>query len=149
MNVTPFGAKSPTSTVVGVAANANGNLLTSKKWENEIVEIYSKLPDKTRTTTTRYDIGDAAAVSLRFTNTTNNSFTIYFYADQVTSSDFLLYDINGNPVSYKIVKSVTRTQILTPEDAPILQWLKNIKLRVDFDEVPKSGNLKIEVVIKR
>lgn len=150
MKVTPIGAKSPTATVVGVAANADGNLIAEKKWENKMTTIYNARPESTeRVVTERISVDTSAAISLRFANTTEKSFTIGFYTDQYPNNDYVLYDYMGNSIKYKIVEATSRAQILTPEDAPVLQWLRSIKLYIDFAETPTKGSLKIDVITKR
>lgn len=150
MKVTPFGAKSPTSTVVGVAANADGNLVTAKKWENNVIRVCDEEVTGVESfQTDLIDVSDAAAVSLRFSNTSDQSFMITFYSDQYPNNTYQLYDYNGNKVQCKIIKSSSRTQILTPDDLPVLQWLKSIRMRVAFDAAPASGSLIIDLVAKR
>jgi hypothetical protein len=136
--------------VVGVAANADGNLLTAKKWENDMVRACEQdVTGLSDVSTDWIDVSDAAAVSLRFANTSDKSFTVIFFSDQYTNSNYRLYDYNGGPVAYRVAKASSRTQILTPDDAPVLQWLRAIKMRIEFEGTPTTGSLIIDIVKKR
>lgn len=154
MNVTPFGAKSPTDTVVGVSADANGNINTKKKWENNAIplEFVSETP---LTTVAAYnmktiDLSDAACVSLRIKNTMNIACDLVFYNDSnsVATTNVRLYDSDGNWIKRNI-PSGGKTMIITPDDIPQLAWLNTLSVGISISEVPSSGTVAVSAVIKR
>lgn len=154
MNVTPFGAKSPTDTVVGVSADANGNINTKKKWENNAIslEFVSETP---LTTVAAYsmktiDLSDAACVSIRIKNTMNIACDLVFYNDSnsVGTTNVRLYDSEGNLIKHNI-PSGGKIMIITPDDIPQLAWLNTLSVGISIAEVPSSGTVAVSAVIKR
>lgn len=147
MNVTPFGAKSPTSTVVGVAADADGNLVTKKVWENPVTTIFSgTYSDTGNHTQEAVDVSDCGLFSLRVANTTDAAVTFTFASD-VTSNDIALKNAGGVDCAISVVAN-KRFMMLTPDDYPFLQWIRNLRLIVHFETVPSTGSLTVYLVKK-
>lgn len=147
MSVMKMGGKSDSNTVVGVSVSDDGRVRTEKTWRNDVVLITDVLPTAAVSALEGLDVSDAAAVSLRFRNTTGLSFSVGFYADHI-SNNYVLFASDGSQISYKIPASANNV-IVTPDDMKELQWLKNIRLRIAFSEVPTSGEFKVYAVIKR
>lgn len=149
MNVTPFGAKSPSSTVVGVAANADGNLVTEKKWQNEQASIFTSAESLSTSgfiVGTVVDVSDAAAVSLLIRNDNGVGFTIKVYAP---STNYRLNDAYGS--EYGIHVSEKRMTMITPDDLPVLQWLPELRIGVKLDSNIEGtvDTFSIKAIIKR
>lgn len=154
MNVTPFGAKSPTDTVVGVSADSNGNINTKKKWENDAVTL-EFVSDTPLTTVATYsmkvvDLSDAAGVSLRIKNTMNIACDLVFYNDVngVGSNNIRLYNSEGDWIRLSI-PSGGKTMMITPDDIPQLAWLNALSVGISITEIPSSGTVAVAAVIKR
>ena len=158
MNVTPFGAKSPSDTVVGVAADADGKLKTKKAWENDLITIFDTaaqgqgLPVSTSTIwTEQIDVSDAGAISLRIRQSTDTSYVVEFGTD-TSKTSYALRELESETNSIRInipASSNTKYYIVTPDDVPILAWIRKIRLAITPAEVPTTGNLAIWVVAKR
>ena len=154
MNVTPIGAKSSNNTVVGVAADASGNLTTKKVWNNDVELIYemSSTPSGTSTIwVDPVDLSDCGAVSLRISNGMDVNFTLYFGSDipnDGTAGHYALKDIEGTDHTLTIPASTNRI-VLTPDDVPLLQWINTLNLAIKPASTPSTGAVKIWLVRKR
>ena len=148
MKVTPIGGKTPSSTVVGIATNADGNLVTTKKWENEAVDVFSDATELSTSfkTGTIVDLSDAASVSLLIRNDNNVGFTMKIYAPNL---NYRLNDAYGS--EYGIHVSQKRMTMVTPDDLPILQWLPQLRLGVALDDAIEGtpSTFTIKAIIKR
>lgn len=148
MNVTPFGAKSPASTVVGVAANADGNLITQKKWMNDSTDVFTSAEGLSTSFAlgSVIDLSDAASVSLLIRNDNSVGFTIKIYAP---NTNYRLNDAYGS--EYGIHVSSKRMTMITPDDLPILQWLPQLKIAIALDEAISGtpSTFTVKAIIKR
>lgn len=154
MNVMPIGGKSPSDTLLGVAVDANGNAKTKKVWENNMTLIYEmgdNLPESTATIwLDELDISDCAAVSLRVYTTSDAEYSIGIGTD-TSSTTYALRNIDGDGQSVKIPTGNTKSKYIsiTPDDLPILQWIRKLHLLIVPQSVPTTGNLKIWAVTKK
>ena len=148
MNVTPFGAKSPTETVVGVSADANGNLNTKKVWNNEVIKICDvSTPTSSGGYCDNVDLSNAGAVSLRVRNSTDQDITLVLYVDFV-SSHYRMKDATGADIAI-VIPANTLNVMITPDDIPQLQWINKLSLGYLPDADATSGSIVIYAVIKR
>ena len=148
MNVTPFGAKSPTDTVVGVSADSNGNIITKKIWENPVSTIFKgSYNDTVNHTQDAVDVSDCALFSLRIENQTSSEVTFTFRSD-VTSNDVALKNADGQDYSIT-VPADKRFMMITPDDYPYLQWMRKLRLSIAFKTAVSSGTLTVYLVKKK
>ena len=148
MNVTPIGGKSPSSTLVGVAVDAAGVVKVKRVWETEKVTVMesTEIRDTNKHDTTALDVGDVGGVSLRIRNTTGKGFTLSFYTDNVSGA-YYMFGPSDSSLSVQIGTQVN--SIVTPDHAPVLNWLQKLKLRVQFDTAPTDGIVEISAMLKR
>jgi hypothetical protein len=134
--------------LVGVAANANGNLVTEKKWANESADVYTSAENLTTSYVggNTIDLADAASVSLLIRNDNNVGFTIKIYAP---GTGYRLNDAYGS--EYGIHVSAKRMTMITPDDLPILQWLPELKIAIALDEAISGtpSTFIVKAIIKR
>ena len=148
MNVTPFGAKSPTDTVVGVSADSNGNIITKKIWENPVSTIFTGAYNDTLPhIQDAIDVSDCALFSLRIANQTSSEVTFTFKSD-VTYNDISLKNADGQDYSIT-VPADKRFMMITPDDYPFLQWIRNLRLSIKFNTAVSSGTLTVYLVKKK
>ena len=148
MNVTPFGAKSPTNTVVGVSADSNGNIITKKIWENPVSTIFTGVYNDTEShTQDSVDVSDCALFSLRIANQTSSEVTFTFRSD-VTANDVPLKNADGQDYSIT-VPADKRFMMITPDDYPFLQWIRSLRLGIKFNTAVSSGTLTVYLVKKK
>lgn len=153
MNVLPIGGKSPSETVVGFSADANGNLITKKKWDNNIELIYEMDSTPSGTSTiwlTPVDISDCGAVSIRISNTLDVDVKLYIASDLPDdgTAHYALKDINGDDYLLTIPANKSRI-VISPDDVPVLQWLNSLNLAVKPSSTPTTGIVKIWLARKR
>ena len=171
MNVTPIGGKSPSSTVVGVAVDADGNVKTKKTWEcyEELIYNIEKndsanppidtLPKSAETVwpggkpPTIY-LTDCGAVSLRVDNGLDVDVKISIGTDvnytpnSTAGWTYNLRRATSETNGFTIPKQ-TRYVSITPDDEPLLQWICRLNFAVKFDDVPSTGYLRIWLVRRR
>lgn len=169
MDVLPFGAKSESNTVVGVAATNDGVIKTVKNWRNDSVNLFSRQATLNTGTSniimTDYcgsadggvgvDVSDSAAVSLYIYNQLDLNFRLYAYAPTV-GSNYRLYNAAQEWIYYDVSGGVGKRILITPDDFPTLQWLPILKFGLRLmdgsETVVNSGNndaLTISVIKKR
>lgn len=155
MNVTPFGAKSPTETVVGVSADANGNINTKKVWNNDAELIYEMQTTPTGTSTiwtTPVDISDCGAVSLRVSNGMDVACDIRIGTDVKTDAasnyHYNLRHPDGSTNSITVPAS-TYYMAITPDDEPFLKWINRLGIALVPASTPTTGVVRIWLVRKR
>lgn len=157
MNVIPFGAKSPTSTVVGVAANEDGNLVTEKKWKNEVIQIYSSdaTPGTSAINCTEVDLSNVGAVSLRVRTTLDVDINIGLRVDFLTNT-YQMRDAQGDILNVTVEHgtitngtAAAQNVMITPDDFPALQWLAKLRVYFQTTGTATTGTVAIYAVIKR
>lgn len=150
MNVTPIGGKTPSSTVAGVAVDADGKLVTKKAWTNDVILAYEMTELPTTTDTIRppaVDVSDCGAFSLRVENTTDAEYSIGFYSDTTTNGVSLKKADDGTSWGIRIPANL-RFIAITPDDMPIMQWIRDARLYILPRSVPTSGTLRVWIVKK-
>lgn len=150
MNVTPIGGKTPSATVAGVAVDADGKLVTKKAWTNDMILAYemAELPATTATIKpAAVDVSDCGAFSLRVENTSDAEYTIGFYSDVTANSVSLKKADNGSAWGIDVPSNL-RYIAITPDDMPIMQWIRNARLYIIPKTVPTTGTLKVWIVKK-
>ena len=148
MNVTPIGGKSPSSTLVGIAVDAYGVTKTKKEWENPVETIFEGTYEDTVVhTQTGVAVSDCGLFSLRVANTTDSTVNLTFRSD-VTSNDVALKNPEGTNYEINVAQD-SRFMMITPDDYPFMQWIRNLRLGIKFNAVPTTGTLTIYLVKKK
>lgn len=151
MSILKIGGKNDSNNVQGFGVTNEGYAKTTRFWNTTITQIFSEtISDRTVKTTIEnvFNCEEWGFISLRFANSTNVKMTCNVYSDMGSSSlQNYLKDNNGNPITFEIP---TGQSILTPDDLPILNYLKWLKLRIEPNEVPATPNtLTISIYAKR
>lgn len=157
MNIIPVGGKTPSNTAAAVAVDANGKLDTVKTWgfSEEALVVGSSswiTPSTTAKYTNALDVSDCAMISLCVMSATKNSssvavpVTFTFLRTDSESSTELMRDADGNYISFTLGNGY---HLITPDDFPILKYLKYLHLRIVSSESVSSGQVNVKVYRKR
>lgn len=144
--------KGTDDTAKGIRTNNSGNLITTKEWTPEMLVNQATATFEVGETATKQllgiaEIGKAGITSLRIANSTGVPVEIMFYADRNNADVSILYDLEGNRVSFT-VPAQSSLYIVTPEDMPILNYIDWLNLRVTPKEaVSSSDNPRVRVSV--
>ena len=136
--------------VRGIRVNRDGFLFEKHIWENELITVCSQyeIADTTGhpVPDTPIDISEFAIASIRIVSTLDQPLEIRFY-DDINQTRWL-EDSNGD--AFLFIKPVDSTMmVITPEDCPILNYLRRLKLRLSCAEAPATGIVSITLMLKR
>lgn len=151
MNILKIGGKNDSNNVQGFSVTNKGYAKATRFWNTTITQLFNEtISDRTVKTTIAnvFNCEEWGFISLRFSNSTNVKMTCHIYSDIGSSSlQNYLKDNNGNPITFEIP---TGQSILTPDDLPVLNYLKWLKLRIEPNEAPSTPNtLSVSVYAKR
>ena len=124
-----------------------------RKWKADIVPVYNKTYDLYPgspfvVVTDDVDLSDYAVVSLRVINTLGTDVTLKFLGDTGDQDTSWLAGATGVP--YEVVKESGNLEtVILPDDLPILNYLKTLKVRISTAEAPTTGALNIYAICKR
>lgn len=96
----------------------------------------------------RVDVGEYATISLRVYNSHDQPVTIIFGRDYAAESTTYLKNYGGSNIGFTIPAD-SGSRMITPEEFPFLQYLKNVKVRYECSTAPTSGALYMTIVGKR
>lgn len=135
---------------VPMLADSNGNIGTTRAWKKEWVNIETsvEIRDTLDHICPVVDVSGIPTFSLRFLNRLGVPVTISFMTDINQSNG---YRLAGNDA---VVKSITLQPtnnyiIITPEDCPILNYIRFLRLKVNASSTPSNGIFEAAMVTVR
>lgn len=145
MSLLKFAGKNPSGNAAGVLVDAAGHLNTVRTWAISILTLYTgTLENTTAVTTTNYDVSEYPLVSLRITNRTGVPVQITPLVDTVSLSGWSLADIDGSPLTIELAPTSDYI-IITPNEAPWLNYIKHLRLKVQATASPTAQSPVIEI----
>ena len=151
-DVMKIGGKTPSNTVKGVNVDANGNLITSRLWDESILTLYSdSVADTSEKRTVNTDLSSYPLVSLRITNRTGVSVKVTPLVDLYnTDNGYSLTDIDGSELSFEVAPN-NAFAIITPVEAPWLNYVKYLRFKFRALETPSADTptLSIYAVVRK
>lgn len=142
--------RTSSGTAVPMLADASGNISTTRTWKKEWVTIQSVLEirDTDGHNMPVMDVSEIPTYSLRFLNRLGVPVTISFLSDINQSNGYGLY--GNDAVSKSITLQPTNHYIIiTPEDCPILNYIRYLRLKVRASSTPSSGTFEAYMVTVR
>lgn len=124
----------------------NGNVGTTRTWEKTWVTIQEnvEIRDTSEHNLTAFDSSGVPMLSLRILNRLKDSdnngvpVTVRFLTDVNTSNGYGFVDTDGANKSITI-QPANSYVIITPEDMPLLNYVRYIRLSVKAQSTPTSG----------
>lgn len=125
---------------VPMLADANGNIGTTRTWKKEWVALQTTLEirDTNAHNIPAFDVSDIPIYSLRIINRLGVPVTITFLTDVNTSNGYGLVDTD-NTLKSITVQPNNNYVIITPDDLPILNYIRYVRMSVKASSVPESG----------
>lgn len=142
--------RTPSGTAVPMAADANGNIGTTRKWKKEWVALQTALEirDTDDHHLTAYDVSDIPVFSLRIINRLQVPVTIWLRSDVNTTNGYALVDKDA--VDQKVTLAPTNAYItITPDDWPILNYIRYLRITVTASSAPTEGTFEAYMVAMR
>ena len=142
-----------TATAKGIAVNADGKIEAVRHNEQELVSVLSSTEKRDTSTISFYrndavDLSEWTTCCLLVSNTLDVNATLRLYSQSNKSSSAYLKDADG--AAYTITIPHTSGEIIiTPDDFPILSYLRYFSGGLYFDSTPTSGSISLSVLRKR
>ena len=150
-NIMKIGGQNDSGNAQGFYVTNKGYAKITRLWSTTVTELFNETISDTspkNTIDNVFNCEEYGFISLRFSNSTDVTFTAIIYSDigSSTLSNYLR-DNSGNPIAFTIPKGQS---ILTPDDLPILNYLRYFKLRVQANDTPSTPkDLTIQIYAKR
>jgi hypothetical protein len=145
------GGRKSDGTAAAIGIDQNGNLRIKRVWETQTKNIFTGTLSNTTAVTTVSNVVNAiewGMVSLRVNNLLNSDVKIMLYWDNSADGTEWMKDFNGEYVAFTV--PAESQMIITPDDLPILNYLRYIKCRINAVTTPTNGkNLLVQAVLKR
>lgn len=128
-------------TAVPMLADSNGNIATTRTWKREWVSITSSAMEIRDASVHDIDAVDVSGIpmfSLRILNRLGVPITIKFKTDVNTSNGYGLYKTDATAIAITVAPTQSYIMI-TPEDLPLLNYVKLLRMTVQASETPTSG----------
>lgn len=127
--------------------DGTGRTEIAHTWAAEEISVLDsvQIRDTEAAWTDRVNISGFATVSLRVRNSLDQPVAIVFGVDTGESNTTYLKNYGGSNLGFTI-PSGSGIRLITPEEFPFLQYLKNIRIRYSCSTAPESGSLSIDIV---
>jgi len=142
-----------TATAKGIAVNADGRIEVVRHNEQELVSVLSSTEKRDTSTISFYgndavDLSEWTTCCLLVSNTLDVDVTLRIYRQSDKSSSTYLKDADGE--AYTITIPHTTGEIMiTPDDFPILSYLRYFSGGLYFANTPTSGSISLSVLRRR
>ncbi len=132
---------------IGFKTDDVGRISITHKRSAECVTIFNRieLRDGNAVWSDKVDISHFALCSLRISNTHNQPVNFIFAYDALnTDTTTYLKNYGGSNLGFTVPAN-SGVRLITPEEFPFLQYLQNIKIRIQCPDAPDSGYLTVIV----
>jgi hypothetical protein len=125
---------------VPMLAETDGSIKTKRGWKKEWVSIEQnvEIRDTTAHKCPAIDVSDVPTFSLRILNRLGTPITLNFLTDVNQSNGYSLINMDGTKKAVTIQPSNSYIMI-TPEDVPLLNYIRYLRLEVTASAAPESG----------
>lgn len=142
-------------TAKGIAVDANGRVEVVRHNETLMITLVDEL-EKRDTTTIAFngdnavDLSEWTTCCMYIANTLDVSDAyLQFYSQTVITGSGYLRNGDNKNVTYTLKQTGSGAMLCTPDDFPILNYLRYFKCGLYFPTAPTSGKLTIRVLLKR
>lgn len=143
-----------TETAIGVAVDAAGRVEVVRHNELEVVPIFEVI--EKRDTTDMAFTGDDAVDLTEWTsccimvaNSLNVDITIQLYTQVAKTGTAYLKNYDGSNATITLPHFSTGGYLVTPDDVPLLNYLRFFKGVLKFATAPTTGTFTIRLLLKR
>lgn len=135
---------------VPMKASSDGDISTTRVWEKEWIPIETnvEIRDTTSHKCPTIDVSDIPTYSLRILNRLGTPITLNFLTDVNQTNGYPLVNMDGTRKAVTIQPTAGYIMI-TPEDVPLLNYIRYLKLEVIASTAPESGGFEAYMVAMR
>ena len=144
-----------TETAEGIAVDADGRVEVVRHNETSMVTLVENLEKRDTTTVTlvgdnAVDLSEWTTCCMYIINTldVSDAYMLFYTQSAITGTGYLRNADNKN-VTYTLKQTGAGTMLCTPDDFPILNFLRYFKCGLYFPTAPTSGTLTIKLLLKR
>lgn len=142
-----------TATALGIIVNADGRIEAVRHNEQELVSVLLNIEKRDTSTISFYgnnavDLSEWTTCCLLVSNTLDVDVTLHIYRQSDKSSSAYLKDADGEAYTITIPHT-TGEIIITPDDFPILSYLRYFSGGLYFANTPTSGSISLSVLRRR
>lgn len=142
-----------TATAKGIAVNADGKIEVVRHNEQDVVAVLSGVEKRDSSTISFYnsnavDLSEWTTCCLLVSNTLDANATLRIYRQSDKTSSAYLKDTDGETYSLTI-PHVSGEIMITPDDFPILSYLRYFSGGLYFSDTPTTGSISLSVLRKR
>lgn len=142
-------------TAMGIAVDANGRVEVVRHNESSMVTLVDNL-EKRDTTTVSFsgdnaiDLSEWTTCCMYISNSLDveDAYLQFYSQTVITGSGYLRNGDNKN-IIYTLKQTGSGSMLCTPDDFPILNYLRYFKCGLYFPTAPTSGKLTIRLLLKR
>lgn len=133
----------------GIKTNSNGKPEIVHEWAADEISVFSgnQIRDTNAVWSSRVDVSKYATISLRVQNTHDQPVDVIFGMDTGANNTTYLKNYGGSNLGFTIPAS-SDARLITPEEFPFLQYIKNIRIRCSCSTAPTAGSLSVTIVGK-
>lgn len=130
--------------------DTDGRAEVTHKWVADEIAVVSgvQIRETGGVWSNRVYVGEYATISLRVFNSQDQPVSIIFGRDDLTNNTTYLKNYGGTNIGFTIPAN-SGARMITPEEFPFLQYLKNVKVRYECSSAPTTGALYITIIGKR
>ena len=139
----------------GIAVDANGRVEVVRHNESAMVTLVDNIAKRDTTTISlvgndAVDLSEWTTCCMYISNTLDvaDAYMIFYSQSAITGTGYLRNADNKN-VTYTLKRNSSGTLICTPDDFPILNYLRYFKCGIYFPTAPTNGALTIKLLLKR
>lgn len=140
--------------VKGVSVNSDGKINIIRNNETEEIKIFDSVTPTTATTLPFYgnnaiDLSEWTTCWIAVENHLDVDATIRLFSQSNKSSSAYLKNVDNKAVSIPLRHTSSGQIIITPDDYPILNYLRYFSGGIYFETAPTQGTLSLSLFRKR
>lgn len=137
----------------GISVNSEGKIEIIRINETENVVIFSNENKRDTNTMPFYgadaiDLSEWTSCSILFKNELDVDVTLRLYSQSNKSSSTYLKDLDGDDYAITLIHG-SGEKIITPDDFPILLYLRYFSGALYFSTAPTTGSISLSIIRKR
>ena len=132
--------RTSTGVAVPMKASTDGDIATTRTWKREWITIESnvEIRDQTAHKCPVIDVSNIPTFSLRILNRLGTPITLNFLTDVNQTNGYSLLNMDGTSKTVT-VQPTNGYIMITPEDVPLLNYIRYLRLEVIASTAPDSG----------
>lgn len=137
-----------------LAVSEDGLAYVSRVNKMEIISIFNEVSKRDTDTISFYgentiDVSDWTSCCILLSNKLDVDASLRLFSQTSKSSSQYLKNVNGEAIAIPLPHITTGEIIITPDDFPILNYLRYFKGGIYFSTAPSSGTFSLSLIRKR